>query len=56
VIGIDPRMVIRTWPTANTYDAEPNLFPIAEFDQPDLQWRYTPATVAENDRLQPWLV
>lgn len=56
VIGIDPRMVIRTWPAANIYDAEPNLFPIVEFDQPDLPWRYTPATVASNDRLQPWLV
>jgi hypothetical protein len=53
--GLDARSVIRTWPAANVRDAEPNFFPMAEFDQPDLPWRYTPIGSASNGRLQPWL-
>jgi hypothetical protein len=55
VTGLDPRVVIRTWPTANVHDAEPNYFPMVEFDQFDLPWRYAPAVAPNNDRLQPWL-
>jgi len=39
VSGLDPRMVIRTWPVSNTYEAQPNYFPMLDFDQPDLPWR-----------------
>lgn len=55
VIGLDQRVVIRTWPPANVHDAEPNYFPLIEFDQCDLPWRYTPAAALNNERLQPWL-
>jgi len=55
VTGLDPRAIIRTWPAANVYDAEPNFFPLVEFDQSDLLWRNTPVATRENDRLQPWL-
>jgi hypothetical protein len=48
-------MVIRTWPVSNTYEAQPNYFPMLDFDQPDLPWRYTPMAVPSHDRLQPWL-
>src|SRR5438128_9464921 len=43
--------VIRTWPRPNVFDAEANLFPLIEFDQADLPWRFTPAAPAVNDRL-----
>src|SRR5438128_6121616 len=43
VAGIDPRAVIRTVPSADEVDAEPNYFPAIEFDQPDFPWRFTPA-------------
>jgi hypothetical protein len=55
VTGLDRRAVIRTWPAAGVSDAEPNLFPIVEFDQADLPWRYTPARADAKDRLRPWL-
>ena len=38
VVGLDARVVSRVWPVANTGEAEPNLFPLIEFDQPDLPW------------------
>jgi hypothetical protein len=40
VVGLDAGAVVRTWPAANTFDMEPNFFPLIEFDQPDLPWRY----------------
>lgn len=55
VVGLDRRMVARTWPRANVHDAEPNFFPMVEFDQADLPWRYSPAAPPPDDRLQPWL-
>jgi len=55
VAGIDPRVIIRTYPPPEVFNAEPNYFPLIEFDQPDMPWRYTPAPV-ESDRLRPWLV
>lgn len=48
--------VIRTWPRPDVFDAETNNFPLIEFDQPDLPWRFTPAAPALNDRLRPWIV
>lgn len=55
VRGFDARSVIRTWPRAGVMDAEPNYFPLVEFDQPDLPWRYTPARPSSGDRLTPWI-
>ena len=52
VIGVDPRVIIRTDPRPASTDVEPNYFPLIEFDQPDLQWRYSPAA-ARDDRLRP---
>ena len=40
VVGFDARAISRTWPPAQTLDAEPNYFPAVEFDQVDLPWRY----------------
>jgi hypothetical protein len=56
VKALDARSVIRTWPRANVMDAEPNYFPLIEFDQADLPWRYTPARATSGDRLTPWVV
>ena len=55
VTGIDPRVVIRTWPRSGVVDAESNFFPLVEFAQADLPWRYTPARATAEDRLRPWL-
>src|SRR5690348_5444496 len=42
VRNLDARALIRTWPRAGVMDCEPNYFPLVEFDQADLPWRYTP--------------
>lgn len=67
VEGIDPRVILRTYPEPNAGNVEPNYFPFVEFDQPDFPWRYTPeaptqeTTTSETptpeapDRLPPWL-
>ena len=55
VTGLDGRVVIRTWPRADVSSAESNYFPLIEFDQADLPWRYTPARATDRDRLRPWL-
>src|SRR5262245_44219741 len=55
VVGLDRRVVARTWPRATVLDAEPNYFPMVEFDQADLPWRYTPVLAPDGDRLPPWL-
>lgn len=55
VVGIDPRLVIRTWPRSGVGDAEANLFPMVELEVPDLPWRYTPLAPSADDRLAPWL-
>ena len=54
VRNVDFRAVTRTWPLAGVMDAEPNYFPLVEFDQADLPWRYTPARATAKDRLTPW--
>ena len=55
VVGLDRRMIVRTWPRANVRDAEPSYFPMVEFDQADLPWRYSPIAAPADDRLLPWL-
>jgi hypothetical protein len=56
VTGLDPRVVIRTWPRPGVVDAEANYFPLIEFAQADLPWRYTPARASAEDRLRPWII
>ncbi len=53
--ALDPGVIARVHPTADTFDVESNYFPLVEFEQPDLPWRYTPARATTADRLRPWL-
>ena len=55
VTGIDPQQVIRTEPTNQAADFEPNYFPLIEFDRPDFPWLFTPAKAGDNGKLRPWL-
>lgn len=55
VRGFDVRTICRTWPLPGVMDIEPNYFPVIEFDQPDLPWRYTPARATSGERLTPWV-
>jgi hypothetical protein len=55
VTGLDHQVIIRTLPKPDVTDFEANLFPMIEFDQPDLPWRYTPASASREDRLKPWI-
>ena len=43
VMGLDPRVVVRTDPRPHSVDVEPNYLPLVEFDPPDLPWMFTPA-------------
>ena len=56
VIGVDPRMIVRTDPRAASSDAEPNYLPLIEFDPPDFPWLFTPAKAGTGERLRPWCV
>src|SRR5258708_7934839 len=53
ITGLDGRSVIRTWPLQSQRNAEPNFFPLLEFDQPDLPWRYSPDPDRGDNRLRP---
>ncbi|MEH2501551.1 hypothetical protein V1290_000362 [Bradyrhizobium sp. AZCC 1578] len=55
VTGVDRDAIIRVAPTPDTFDVEPNYFPLIEFDQADFPWRYTPARASSADRLTPWI-
>ncbi len=54
VVGVDPRMVIRTEPRQFTVNFEPNYLSGIEFDTPDFPWLFTPAA-PNGDRLRPWV-
>ena len=56
VVGVDPRVIIRTDPRPASTDVEPNYFPLIEFDPPDFPWLFTPARKNTNDHLRPWCV
>ncbi|MBM0257123.1 hypothetical protein [Micromonospora sp. 4G55] len=56
VTGLDTRQIIRTDPRPEDDTFPPHLFPLVEFDRPDLPWLLTPATATDRDRLRPWLV
>ncbi|MGB5562044.1 MAG: hypothetical protein WBN02_06990, partial [Sedimenticolaceae bacterium] len=55
VIGIDPRIIVRTEPRASNHDFEPNYLAALEFDPPDFPWLFTPAKADTKQRLMPWL-
>src|SRR5882672_6793898 len=46
--------VIRTWPKAGARNVEANYFPLIEFDQADLPWRYSPQA-NDTNKVKPWL-
>jgi hypothetical protein len=54
VVGVDPRMVIRTEPRQFTVNFEPNYLSAIEFDTPDFPWLFTSAA-PNGDRLRPWV-
>jgi len=55
IIGINPRMVVRTEPLNWITNFEPNYLPFIEFYEEDFIWRYTPAK-ANGDKLRPWII
>lgn len=55
VLGIDARQVIRTFPKADTANAEVDDLAHVEFDRPDLPWLFTPAGPDANGHLVPWI-
>ncbi len=60
VLGLDARAICRVWPRPDVMDAESNLFPLVEFSDADLPWRYTPraptpAASPDAGQLMPWL-
>jgi hypothetical protein len=55
IIGIDPRLVIRTDPKPNITNFEPNYLAVIDFDPPDFPWLLTPAQANTNHQLRPWL-
>lgn len=56
VIGIDPRLVVRTDPRPNATNFEPNYLAVVDFDPPDFPWLLTPARASAGGQLRPWLV
>jgi hypothetical protein len=58
VIGINPRVVVKTEPRNSVTDFEANYFPYIEFYEEDFPWRFTPAKAAgalEQSQLRPWI-
>lgn len=56
IIGVDPKMVVRTEPRNWITNFEPNYLPFIEFYDEDFPWRYTPAKPSPDERrLRPWL-
>lgn len=56
VVAVDHSQVIRTDPSPGDDTFPPHLFPLIEFDRPELPWLLTPSAPADRDRLRPWLV
>ena len=55
ITGINPRQIIRTFPKDRATSAETTMFPLIEFDRPDLPWMFTPAQATPDARLRPWM-
>lgn len=54
VLGIDPKMVIRTHPKQGVDNFEIENLAYVEFYEEDLPWRFTPAK-PKNNKLRPWM-
>ncbi len=54
IIGINPKLVVRTEPLNWITNFEPNYLPFIEFYDEDFAWRYTPAS-ANGNKLRPWI-
>ena len=55
IIGIDPRVVIKTEPRNWITNFEPNYLASIDLIHEDYPWRYTPARPDNKDRLRPWI-
>ncbi len=56
IIGLDPTVIVRTIPRANSTNVEPNYLAAVDFDNPELPWLFTPTGVPASGHLRPWLV
>jgi hypothetical protein len=56
VVGIDPRLIVRVSPNANSANVEPNYFAAIDFDPPDFPWLFMPAKAGDKEQLRPWLI
>ena len=55
ITGLDPSVIVRTWPKADDLDAEFVAYPLIEFDQADLPWRYSPEPSPDpTPQLRAW--
>jgi hypothetical protein len=54
IIGMNPKLVVRTEPLNWVTNFEPNYLPFIEFYDEDFAWRYTPAS-ANGNKLRPWI-
>ncbi|EOZ93597.1 hypothetical protein A33Q_3543 [Indibacter alkaliphilus LW1] len=54
VLGIDPKMVIRTHPKKGVDNFEIENLAYVEFYEEDLPWRFTPAKPNSN-KIRPWM-
>ena len=54
IVGINPKMIVRTEPRDWITDFEPNYLAFVEFYDEDFPWRYTPAAPV-GSKLRPWL-
>src|SRR5262249_37389545 len=55
VLGIDPRIVIRTDPGRDAQGAPARTLVAVEFSRPDFPWMFSPQVPDAQQRLQPWL-
>ncbi|PIE50227.1 MAG: hypothetical protein CSA38_04440 [Flavobacteriales bacterium] len=55
VKGINSNAIIRSFPPDKNMNFPYNHMPYIEFLEPDLPWRYTPAS-AKNGKLTPWVM
>jgi hypothetical protein len=57
IIGIDPKIIVRSEPRHWITNFETNYLPFVEFYEEDFPWRYTPAKPSTDQRrLRPWLM
>ena len=55
IVGIDPRVVLKTDPLDWITNFEPNYLAYIDFYDEDYPWRYTPLEPESTHRLKPWL-